>query len=379
MKGGGGQQQNASPEMTAFALIAVLFGVILLQWYYHKADIIAFFYNVRYVELTAVYYILDPFYYVFELAGIPVPDPEYFISLGNSLYSNDFNSMSAADFRAGMAKSGWVLVYPGFVLGTLFAVYLGFFKGKSRIRATYTMRTLSNLEASNWPLISPVLDKNLVKDDINKGAWRMADSPVMFAERYNMVKSVYKDGNHIAELDTGKAQVILAMQMGPLWNGLEPLPAYIRALFAIFAAKAENDAKGARVLLNQIAESSKSGKLNFGGTQELLIKHVRSPKVGRAVGPHAYLLTVMASMLSLARTDGVLATSEFLWLKPLDRRLWYMLNCVGRQTPFTEVSGPFGHWIVEKRLRRPLKVPMVAEAVSALDVSLSEIIYNPEG
>ena len=86
----------------------------------------------------------------------------------------------------------------------------------------------------------------------------------------------------------------------------------------------------------------------------------------------------MASMLELARTDGVLASAEFLWLKPLDRNLWYMLNCVGRQTPFPEISGPFAHWIVEKRLRRPLKVPMVAEAVDALDVALSDIIYNPE-
>lgn len=251
------------------------------------------------------------------------------------------------------------------------------FKSRTRLKATYTMKTLSDLESKNWPLIMPVLDKNLVKESLEEGQWRMADSPIKFAERYKMVKSVYERGNHIAKLDRARAEVVMAMQMGPLWTGLEPLPGYVRALFAIFAAKAENDSKGARALLNQIANSSKSGKLNFGGTQELLIKHVRSPKVGRAVGPHAYLLTVMASMLELARTDGVLASSEFLWLKLLDRRMWYMLNCVGRQTPFAEVSGPYSHWIVEKRLRRPLKVPMVGQAVNALDAALSEIIYNP--
>ena len=108
----------------------------------------------------------------------------------------------------------------------------------------------------------------------------------------------------------------------------------------------------------------------------LLFKHVRSKRVGRAVSPHAYLYTVMASMLTLARRDGVLSVSEFLWLKPLDRQLWYVLNNVGRQTAFVEVSAPMAHWMVEKRLRRPLKVPMVEQAVEALDEALANIVIN---
>ena len=376
---GGGQQQGASPEMTFFFLILMVVALIMMAWYYHHAKIVSFFFTVRSYEVAVFYYLFDPIYDLLTEFDFQVPDPNYFLTLSQSLVQQDFASVTATQFRESMAESGRVYVYPGGFFTMISGIYLLFFKSKSRLQATYTMRTLSDLESKNWPLITPVLDKNLVKEDIETGPWRMADSPIKFAERYDMVKSVYEGGNHIAKLDRSKAEVILAMQMGPLWNGLEPLPGYIRALFAIFAAKAENDAKGARALLNQIANSSQTGKLNFGGTQELLIKHVRSPKVGRAVGPHAYLLTVMASMLELARTDGVLATSEFLWLKPLDRRLWYMLNCVGRQTPFTEISGPFGHWVVEKRLRRPLKVPMVGEAVNALDVALSEIIYNSEG
>lgn len=376
---GGGQQQGASPETTFFFLILMICLMLLMAWYYHHEKIVAFFYVIRSYEVSALYYIFDPIYDLLTELDIKIPSPEYYQLVSQELVSANFSEVSLSEFRQTMASSGWAYVYPGGFFATIYAIYLIFFKSKSRLQATYTMRTLSNLESKNWPLITPVLDKNLVKQDIEEGPWRMADSPVKFGERYDMIKSVYEGGKHIAKLDRVKAEVVLAMQMGPLWNGLEPLPGYVRALFAIFAAKAENDAKGARALLSQIARSSQTGKLNFGGTQELLIKHVRSPKVGRAVGPHAYLLTVMASMLDLARTDGVLATSEFLWLKPLDRRLWYMLNCVGRQTPFTEISGPFGHWIVEKRLRRPLKVPMVGQAVSALDTALSEIIYNPEG
>jgi len=365
--------------MTFFFLILMVIALILMGWYYHHEKIVGFFFTLRSYEVVLFYYLFDPIYDLLTELDFQVPNPSYFLTMSQSLVRQDFAAITISQFQEAMAASGRVYVYPGGFFAMICTIYLLFFKSKSRLQATYTMRTLSDLESKNWPLITPVLDKNLVKDDIEEGPWRMADSPIKFAERHAMVKSVYEGGNHVAKLDRAKAEVVLAMQMGPLWNGLEPLPGYIRALFAIFAAKAENDAKGARALLNQIASSSQTGKLNFGGTQELLIKHVRSPKVGRAVGPHAYLLTVMASMLELARTDGVLATSEFLWLKPLDRRLWYMLNCVGRQTPFTEISGPFGHWVVEKRLRRPLKVPMVGEAVNALDVALSEIIYNPEG
>ena len=61
----------------------------------------------------------------------------------------------------------------------------------------------------------------------------------------------------------------------------------------------------------------------------------------------------------------------------IDRPLWYMLNSVGRRTAFPEVSGPYAHWIMEKRLRRPLKTPMVAEAINALELGVAEFIYKP--
>ena len=57
---------------------------------------------------------------------------------------------------------------------------------------------------------------------------------------------------------------------------------------------------------------------------------------------------LIASLLEMARIDGVLASAEFLWLKPVDRRMWYMLNCVGRQTAVAEIAGLFAHWQAEK-------------------------------
>jgi intracellular multiplication protein IcmP len=94
------------------------------------------------------------------------------------------------------------------------------------------------------------------------------------------------------------------------------------------------------------------------------------------VQSHAYVLTVMAAMLVGARDDGVQSSADFLWLKPVDRKLWYMLNTVGRQTPFAEVAGVYAHWLAEKEAGKRMLVPMVEEATKALEIALKEVVYR---
>ena len=86
----------------------------------------------------------------------------------------------------------------------------------------------------------------------------------------------------------------------------------------------------------------------------------------------------MASMLEGARNIGVLASAEFIWLKPIDRGLWYMLNSVGRSTAVAEICGAYAHWIAESRNNGPLFAPMVGEAIKGLEIALTELIYHPD-
>jgi len=106
-------------------------------------------------------------------------------------------------------------------------------------------------------------------------------------------------------------------------------------------------------------------------------KYQNTELVQDIVQKHAYMVTVLASLLEAARDDGVVPSAEFLWLKPVDRRLWYMLNCVGRQTPYAEVGGPFAHWKAEKELGRSSLVPMIDEAIKALEIAIKEIKLTP--
>ena len=376
MKGGGQQQNPPDQALDLYLMVGFIVVVVLLLWYYYSTQIVSFIFAVR---LTIAYALLSVLEFLDASSALVDSDVLATIYLKSSIaYMENTppGTVSYQDLFAVSHRYGQALSLPALIVGVIGVVYALFFHRFSRFKQVYDMTMLSRQEVKNWPQISCVLGKNLIKSSVLEGDWRMSDQPLGFAKKHGLLRTEVINGQTIARLNKEKAKGVFCAQMGPLWTGLENLPPYILALFAIFCAKAENDTDGARTLIRQIAASAGSGNLDFGGTRMLLFKHVRSQRVGRAVSPHAYLYTVMASMLTLARRDGVLATSEFLWLKPLDRQLWLMLSNVGRQTSFVEVAAPISHWMIERRLRRPLKVPMIEEAIEALDEALSNILIN---
>ena len=131
-------------------------------------------------------------------------------------------------------------------------------------------------------------------------------------------------------------------------------------------------------LVAQMARTAADGKLDCSGADELWKKHSKAKRVQTITEGHAYEFTAFISALLFSREDGVMASSDFLWVKPIDRRLWYVLNHTGRQTPGVEVGGIFCHWNYEMALKRALSAPRVDTAVLALALAISEIIYVPD-
>jgi len=380
LKGGGQQQNPPDQSLDLFLIIGFIVVVVIFLWYYYSEQIVRAIFAVRMVEASIMLKILS---FIDDMSEFIEPDMVALVHLKSAMYymSNvPPSQVTYSDLLTVSTRFGKSLALPVILVGAGGVVYALFFHRFSRFNQVHTMVTLSRQESKNWPQITPVIgkEKELIEGDIKQGPWRMSDQPLGFAKEHGLLRTEVEKGQTIARLDKGKAKSVFCAQMGPLWTGLEDVPPYVLALFAIFCAKAENDTDGARTLIRQISASASSGRLNFSGTRILLFKHVRSPKVGRAVSPHAYLYTVMASMLTLARRDGVLSVSEFLWLKTLDRKLWYVLSNVGRQTTFVEVAAPMSHWMVECRLRRPLKVPVVEPAIEALDEALADILINPD-
>lgn len=364
------QQQQGDSSLGPFWIMAGLFALAWGIWYFAHEQIAAVVLRIRLVEA-------------------------HFISLFTThvqglLTTIHHTSPATADFDTLVNIStavGSYFRYPvAIVLGVL-AIIIFFSHANTRYKKTYNMQHLVDEEKASWPQITPIAHLDLVNADIDKGSWAMAMSPMQFAKKYLLLQeervvpttsSLSQRTKTTVSLRREEAYQVFFLQVGRSWKGVERLSRHVQALFAVFAARISRDKDGASKLLQQIATSTATGKLNFSGVDELLAKHSNNKAVIKITQMHAFELTVMASMLLFARNDGVLAAADFLWLKPIDRSLWFMLNSVGRQVPFPEVAGPYAHWLAERQIGRKLSTPMVEEAVNALDLAIKDILYIPD-
>lgn len=390
--GGGGGQQGGQGDNTynvlwILGLIALVGGVI---WFFLQDYLKIAFIAIKTVELSAIYY---------PLSWIP-PDLPW---IGPYL-SQAMNTLSAdlevarqitpetlnADIAVLLAEeSGSFLRWPAALVFAGLAY--GVFKTNVflRLRKKFNMKTLALQEQKNWPQIKIVTKLNLVDENIEAGPWAIGQTPMLFAKRNKILGVEFADNSNAvgpknlapefkAVLDKTRAELLLSMQLGRTWQGIENMAPHRRAVFAVFCARGCRDTKSAYNLVRQLSSSAAEGKLDCSGADDLWKKHSKDRKVQEICHEHAYELTVMISMLMFAREDGVLASSDFLWIKPLDRRFWYVINSTGRQTPLVEVAGIFSHWFSERALKKPLSVPMVGQAIEALEFALGDILYVPD-
>lgn len=353
--------------------VAAIFAGLGLAWYALKNYIVIFYLTIKLYEVN--------FLTLFNASHFePIA-----VSIKNAIHNP--STVKFENLTSLGAAAGDYLRFPfaAFLLALGVVVYMG---NTARVfRNTYQMRDLAKLEKTNWPQIAPVVELDLIKTDIDKGPWAMAMTPIQFCKRHRLLEEVRpqrREGMTRKEWDKidvvlkrGEANKLFAIQLGPMFKGVDKLPPHIKALFAVFAARINAESQPAAKILAQLNASSQT-KLNFEGVDDLLKKNLNTKAVQKIVQSHAYILTLMASMLEGAREDGVQASADFLWLKPLDRRLWYVLNTVGRQTPFVEVAGVFAHWLAEKEAGKKVLVPMVEEATKALELALKEVVYRPD-
>ncbi len=90
-------------------------------------------------------------------------------------------------------------------------------------------------------------------------------------------------------------------------------------------------------------------------------------KLSRSLQEHAYVSTALMAVLTRARQhNGVLSTSDFGWLKDVDRELWYALQAVGRPAPHVEGAAATTHHRAERVARRPLERPHLRELAASM-------------
>lgn len=368
----GSQQQSGDNSLAPLWIVVGLFILGWLLWSFFHTQIVGFSLAIKVWEAHLIAFFFP------SIAYLPVEIKH--LAPGQVEFSQLLEVSRAV---------GTYLRYPIIAILILLALITYFSHINLQFKKMYNMKSLTEAERKNWPQISPVIKLDLVKQDIDKGPWAMGLTPMQFAKKYQLLQEektisaamtmASRVGTQITvQIRREAAYPIFASQLGEYWQGFERLSPSTQALFAVFAARADRNREGALKLLFQIAESTTTGRLNFSGVNALWEKHKNNKAVNRILHSHAYVLTVMASMLELARKDGVLASADFLWLKPSDRLLWFMLNSVGRQTVYSEVAGPFAHWNLERAMGRRLLAPRVEEAVNGLDLAIKDILYIPD-
>ncbi len=365
------QQQQDGNSMDLIWGVVFIVAIALVVWYFARIPLLKFYFTIKLGEI----YLLSFFTPALEPAHKAILD-----------YYNNPGVLTFSQVQEILGYVGKYLRIPIAVVMILLSALIFFKHPLLKFKTVYSMSKLRQSEKNIWPQINPTMNLNLIDQDIFEGPWAMPDNPMEFAKRHQLIEELptpidpflAKRGLIEVQIIPDRARTVFTAQMGAVLHDLNQLPIHTKALFAIFAARAANDMKGANDLLLQIARTSAEGKSNFSGAQELMKKHYNTKPIAKIFSNHAYVYTMMISMLEYARTNGVLASADFLWLKPLDRKLWYVLNCTGRHTPFCEVGGPFAHWKAEKALKRKVVRPMIDQAVAALNEAVKIIIYTRE-
>lgn len=387
--GGGGAPDQGGDKNTYYilwvlALIGFVGGIV---WYFFADELKSFFIFIKTYEILGVYLALAPLKYLdIPLLNDMVGNLAFYLDVVRGQTNHTITLDIAEAISTGI---GEYLRYPFALIIILLCTYS--YKTHILMRCTqkHNMKSLLKQEMVRWPQIKIADKVDIHGQDLDIGPWAMTTTPMQFAKKYKLISvevapqigSPY--GKSIGPefkmtLDRARAERAFAAQLGRPWQRFEVLPPHRRAILSVLAGKGSRDSKKALDMVYQFARSAADGKLDLTDVDATWSKHSKLRAVEKICQSHAYEFTVIASMLLYAREDGVMASADFLWVKPLDRRLWYLLNNVGRQTPAVEVGGIFAHWYTELALKRALSVPDVGGAVTALDVSLSDIIYVPE-
>jgi len=365
------QQQPGSSDnsMAPVWITILLFITLFFIWKFGHQHIVAFIFKINIWQAKVVNFFMHNEGLANQIYLMQTVDP-------NAVDWNNLVDMTT--------NVGNFMRYPVVLVLVVLAIILYNSNITLKFRKAHNMKTLRLQEQFNWPAIMPVVKENLVEQDINKGPWAMALTPMEFARKYDLLKkedalldNPVPGQEMTAGIRRGDAKRVFTMQLGPYWEGFDNLSPQAFALAAVFLARINRDRDAANNILHVLDKSFTTGKPNFAIAKPVMKKYQNTELVQDIVQKHAYMVTVLASLLEAARDDGVVPSAEFLWLKPVDRRLWYMLNCVGRQTPYAEVGGPFAHWKAEKELGRSSLVPMIDEAIKALEIAIKEIKLTP--
>ena len=243
-------------------------------------------------------------------------------------------------------------------------IYL--FNKKNNFNRILTMKKLKDINYKHFLSLHATKDINIINKNINDNIWSMALTPIDFLKKKNIICTK----NNI--IDIIKLQVELSNSLGSIWINIYNEPSYIKVLIYIFSVKITKKYKKTNNLLKNI-----SSKFDF-KKKDIFINDINKKLyyyheiITQYSKYHYYTNTVVINMYYYAKKRGIFSSSEFLWLKIIDRNLWYALNSLGRKTPFIEGSIIVSHWNIEFLLKKKVIIPFMEEVIFAIKKNVKE-------
>lgn len=311
-----------------------------------------------------------------------------------------------------------VKYYVVIIVGVLIFYINKYFKEIMKFKRNFDINKLLENNVKVFPCVAPIVGRNLLDEDPDSGPWRTARTPIQFTAENKLLfnkqskepfskDEILKDGlpnvksqilkdNSNNVFDRGKARQIFISQMGELFKGPENLPDHQKGLAAALLAFGHADKKKGQSLFDQMSLSfiegghftqkkffstvsiHKEHYVDIEGADQIIEKYKDSTELKYYTYNHdMYVTTWFHALLNFAREKGVVSTAQFIWLRPMDRLLFYTLNQVGGRTSFVETAGPWAHFLAEEVAERTIEEPEIDEAVNALETSLIETGWIP--
>ncbi len=284
-----------------------------------------------------------------------------------------------------LAYTGTWVKYPFAVLLALMGTIALCLNKKSLLYRKFSMDSLAKHNQNFFPCIYPVVGKGKALQTIESydlGLWQIARTPAQFCVEHQLVN--YADGKEIpweasfkhgiANMDLpayGKmllqknnCQDVFTAQLGHKKRAFHELPILRQALVTAFLAYGNDDKETALSILNtcslSFVEDEKSATCKCFSDKEFLSFIKKNyDKYGQThskliVRHSSFELPWIMSLLYFARKKGILAPSQFLFVRPIDRPLWYALHQCGGQVAWSEALAPWLHYNAEERAEKTL-------------------------
>lgn len=268
----------------------------------------------------------------------------------------------------------------------------------------FNMGTLLANNAETFPCLRPIVGRGktlLDPKSYDKGLWMVARTPLQFALENGLLldaagnpfaeDNALKNGIAVTDckafgnghLDEAKTIEVMKNQLGKAWEGFAALTPCRKAIAAALISYANGDKKGSVAILDEVSTSyqEKDGQascpvLETDGfakrIQEAWDKHSGVLKEACMTRHTAFELPFFMALLYRARQKGVLASSQFLWLRPMDRPLWYALNQCGGRAAWAEAFAAWSHYTAEERAKQCFADPQVSGGFKSLRSALDE-------